>query len=392
MELSLFQYSQLTCIAATLILAFAMIFIGNRKARPVQWLFLAKWAITIVLMMTGGIKLMQFAYHLVDNNPKLNIAINMTMLFATTFVLVIAFFPVAYHVTDKWKRMRLTMMVFIICSALVWIGKVSPNPLDDILLTCSIALFLFELSRITIVFVAKYRELANKNKDHHTSEERAHLSYLNFLAQGVIFLSLFSLLYAVLAFWSQNSMAFFNFASLLLWVYLFAAIVNVIINYNPDATHEAPQPMIDDEKPIETRLPLKQQTRPSEPESQEPHVELNQLVINRLDKHIKTLIDEKFYCSHGITMESLAKQLNTNRSYLSRYINITYGCSFNTWLTQLRINEASQLLIDSPTLSIDKIALMVGFASRSHFMSSFKATKGVTPGKWREQNSSQSTN
>lgn len=385
MELSLFQYSQLSCIATTLILAFAMIFIGNRKARTLQWLFLAKWAITIVLALICGIKLMQFIYHLVDDNPKLNIAINMTMLFATTFSLVIAFFPAVFNITDKWNRMRLTMKVFIVCCALVWIGKVCPHPLDDIILACSIALFLFELSRITTVFAAKYRELVNKNKQQHTSEELAHLSYLNFLAQGVIFLSLFSLLYAVLALWSQNSMAIFNFASLLLWVYLFAAIVNVIINYIPDEKPAGAPSTTNDAETIETnQIPTQDATRDSLVENKSKS-ELSKLVISRLEKKINTLVDEKFYCTHGITMDSMAQQLNTNRSYLSRYINTTYGCSFNTWLTQLRIDEATRLLVDSPTLPMDKIALMVGFSSRSHFMSLFKASKGVTPGAWREQ-------
>ena len=85
-------------------------------------------------------------------------------------------------------------------------------------------------------------------------------------------------------------------------------------------------------------------------------------------------------------MNQVAEQLGTNRTYLSRYINDTSGCNFNSWLTRLRIEEAKRLLISSPTLSLDKIAMKVGFASKSHFMSSFKSFVGTTPGRWREQN------
>ena len=35
---------------------------------------------------------------------------------------------------------------------------------------------------------------------------------------------------------------------------------------------------------------------------------------------------------------------------------------------------------------IDSIAKMTGFASKSHFINSFKASERITPGKWRENN------
>ena len=85
-------------------------------------------------------------------------------------------------------------------------------------------------------------------------------------------------------------------------------------------------------------------------------------------------------------MIQMAQLLSTNRTYLSQYINTRYGCSFNTWLTQLRLTEAKRLLASSPTLPIDSIAKMTGFASKSHFINSFKASERITPGKWRENN------
>ena len=384
MDFTLYQYSLISCIVATLVLAFAMMFIGNRKARTLQWLLWAKWAISIVLLLEGCVALVQYVFHLSDNYPNVNTAVNVTMLFAASLILIVAFFPIAYNVADMWKRIRLSLSVFIVSCALTWASAGLSSPLDGILLVCAIALFLFELSRITIVFNAKFKQLTSMAvKQQQTSEESAYLSYLHFLARGVLLLALYAALFAVLALWSQNTMAIFNFASLLLWIYIFVAIVNVIINYNPNEDPESLQMVVTEANAnpiahLESKLATLKQ--------EDARFELNQLVINLLEKKINAMVEEKFYCTHGITMDSMAQQLNTNRSYLSRYINLTYGCSFNTWLTRLRIDLAAQLLIDSPTLSLDKIAHMGGFASRSHFMSSFKATKGDTPGRWRELN------
>lgn len=84
-------------------------------------------------------------------------------------------------------------------------------------------------------------------------------------------------------------------------------------------------------------------------------------------------------------MAQVAQQLGTNRTYLSRYINGCYNCNFNAWLTRLRIDEARRLLVASPTLSIEKVSMALGFSSKSQFINSFKAQEGIPPGQWREQ-------
>jgi len=391
--MSLYQYSQLSCIVATSVLAIALMFIGNNKAREQQWIFRAKWAVIIVFLLVCGLTLVQFTCSLDEIYPKINTAINVTSLFAMAYILALAFFPVVHNTTIVWSKMRITLIVFLISTTLAWTAVACEAPLDGLMLTCSIALFLCELSRITITFVAKYRSHSyNTNKSRNSGKCDSQRPSTCILARAIAALSLFALMYTLLGLWNQSLMAFFNFVALILWVYIFVAIINVMINYAPNYDLDIPSPATKSNK--ETTLNQPDDSQPSHPSTSTQEgqkSDLNQLVINMLESKIDSLVKEKFFCSHTITMDSIAQQLNTNRSYLSRYINLTYGCTFNTWLTQLRVDEAAQLLIDHPTLPLDKIALMVGFSSRSHFMSSFKAAKDVTPGQWREHHARAAT-
>lgn len=85
----------------------------------------------------------------------------------------------------------------------------------------------------------------------------------------------------------------------------------------------------------------------------------------------------------GITIEQAAREMGTNRSYLSKYLNEVCHVTFYEWVAQMRINEAKSLLLDERDQSIEKISSMVGFSSPSTFSSTFKRMVGVSPNQWR---------
>lgn len=95
--------------------------------------------------------------------------------------------------------------------------------------------------------------------------------------------------------------------------------------------------------------------------------------------------DESIIFDESLTMEKLAKKLNTNRTYLSEAINLGYEMSFSKWINQIRINKACDLLLDSTNdkYSLEAIAGMVGFTSISSFNTNFKKNTGITPSYFR---------
>lgn len=91
--------------------------------------------------------------------------------------------------------------------------------------------------------------------------------------------------------------------------------------------------------------------------------------------------DKSVYCDADFSLEKLAAMINTNRTYLSRVINDSFGNNFKTFINGYRIKEARKMLSDSEykKYSIESISIMVGFKSKSQFNIIFKEITGVTP-------------
>ena len=92
---------------------------------------------------------------------------------------------------------------------------------------------------------------------------------------------------------------------------------------------------------------------------------------------------EKPYCNPDFQLTDLRQVLPLNRSYLSRFINTEYGCSFYQWVNGLRVAEAKRLMTEQPDLKIQDIADRCGFSSRRVFSQIFTRETGTTPTEWK---------
>jgi len=103
-------------------------------------------------------------------------------------------------------------------------------------------------------------------------------------------------------------------------------------------------------------------------------------------KFKKLLETNKLYAQKGITINDVADMLEINRTYLSQAINSDLSTNFNQLINEYRVKEAIRLLTDpNQQLSIEGIAISVGFSSKSSFNPAFKKFTGVTPSFFREQ-------
>ena len=106
-------------------------------------------------------------------------------------------------------------------------------------------------------------------------------------------------------------------------------------------------------------------------------------LITELEKWV---FDKELYKQPHLTIERLAKKLNTNRTYLSEAINSHYQTNYSTWINQIRIEAARKMLAAAEYnhYSIEGIAQLVGYTSISSFNSSFKRVTGLTPSQFRK--------
>lgn len=78
------------------------------------------------------------------------------------------------------------------------------------------------------------------------------------------------------------------------------------------------------------------------------------------------------------TVETLARQVCTNRFKLHQGFHQVYGTTPFGYLRDCRLMQARKLLMTS-TLSVEAIAAKVGYASRSHFAIAFRKQMGINP-------------
>jgi AraC-like DNA-binding protein len=82
--------------------------------------------------------------------------------------------------------------------------------------------------------------------------------------------------------------------------------------------------------------------------------------------------------------EVLASALSTSHRTLQRQIKTQLGVTPTELLTMQRVEQAKELLAD-PAADLSDIALTCGYASQSHFSTSFKMSTGQTPRQWRRE-------
>jgi len=95
----------------------------------------------------------------------------------------------------------------------------------------------------------------------------------------------------------------------------------------------------------------------------------------------KMMVKDAYYKDSGLTIDSLCRKTNTNRSYLSRSIHRLYGTNFCDWVNVFRVNEAKKLIekIDENFLDLEDLAIQCGFNSVRSFSRVFKARESCTP-------------
>ncbi len=96
--------------------------------------------------------------------------------------------------------------------------------------------------------------------------------------------------------------------------------------------------------------------------------------------------EEKLFLQSDLTLEKLAVELNVSSKHLSQVIHKKYDTNFPDFVNNFRVKEVSRLLLipEYDNYSLEGIAQLCGFKSRSVFNQAFKKFMGVTPSFYRQ--------
>ena len=91
---------------------------------------------------------------------------------------------------------------------------------------------------------------------------------------------------------------------------------------------------------------------------------------------------EKPYLNPEFRLVDLMQVLPMNRTYLSKFINVEYDCSFYQFVTNYRIEEAQRLMREHPDMKLQDVAEQSGFSSAVVFSRTFAKEIGISPTEW----------
>ncbi len=84
----------------------------------------------------------------------------------------------------------------------------------------------------------------------------------------------------------------------------------------------------------------------------------------------------------SLSIDEIARRYHYNPVYFGRLFQKYYGCSIKSYIADLRLTFAGELL-ETTSYSIDEIALQAGFGNKLQFYKKFKERFGCTPKEYK---------
>lgn len=122
-------------------------------------------------------------------------------------------------------------------------------------------------------------------------------------------------------------------------------------------------------------------------ENQEYEVLSNSIEYSKFNKLDENRIDKIFSYTlqnfkEKIFIEDVARLTNLSVTSFCRYFKITANKSYFDFLTEVRLNHACRLIVETD-YTIQHIAMDSGFENTSNFYRHFKKVKGITPKEYK---------
>jgi AraC-like DNA-binding protein len=110
---------------------------------------------------------------------------------------------------------------------------------------------------------------------------------------------------------------------------------------------------------------------------------------DRRISRVRDVLESRY--AEDVTIADVARVAGMSRVHATRQFTSAYGMPPHTYLNQVRIRHAKQLLLQG--IPAARVAVDVGFVDQSHFTRRFKRTVGVSPLAWADgRNRAGSTN
>jgi AraC-like DNA-binding protein len=100
----------------------------------------------------------------------------------------------------------------------------------------------------------------------------------------------------------------------------------------------------------------------------------------------KMILAQRF--REKLRLTDVADAVNCSPYFLCRVFNQETGLSIHQYLQRVRLFHALEQLAEQPTQDLAALALSLGFASHSHFSTTFVREFGLSPSQFRSSSTS----
>ena len=243
----------------------------------------------------------------------------------------------------------------------------------------SVILYIVNCLIHIVLFHRTYLRSVQKIEQYYDEEENNKMKWIRFCYVMMMLTQMFVLVYMLLP---RGFMKVYTIWYALFMLYFSANFISFLGSNKLLLDAFAYKTLSGQEiiQRIERRKRMKKGAKDSQPlESQ-----LTEQEMNKIDRSLVKWVKEKRFRAYDKTREEIAKELNTSKEMLHMFFVTRMNVDFKTWRTRLRIEEAKNLLLDNPEMSINIVAELSGFSDRSNFHRQFTKIVGCSPKQWRE--------
>lgn len=380
MELEIYQYS--LCVSLTLLLFFSFRFLFGKL--PDKQIF-RQYRISRMLM---GIALLDLAANYSVHlflTPRLAAPINAILMNLCTYWLAVWLFGSAlmmlldkrYVTRKRFIRHIAGWMAYCLVVLILWCYVPSSLLYSIVPILLAVAFCVYAVGVAHKVF-ATFRKATRKLDNYYSDDAAVYIRWMSVFTYWAV---VFGVGQGIFTFVPDRYVYLWIISAIPFYIYLYVSYANYLLMYEHVAdainTYEDKEEY-DIENVVENRDRDTGQTISSTTRISKQQEEM-------LKSNIQKWIDDKEFTKGGLTIEDIARQTASNRTYVSHFVNTHYGMSFREWINYLRLQYAKDIMLKSPDKSVAEIALESGYLSTSYFSRIFKETEGLTPGRWIEE-------
>lgn len=370
------QSFQLYSLMVATTLALVILLIRIPKTEYARRLARSKYTIAISYMIGA----FTFGYALYNNGaPMYDEFSTITMLIVVAFISITVSFSLINllmpRFIDSGKFLVSIFLVFVASVILIESFFSGNIRLHRITLYIGVALFVIQSCSLIIIFDRAYKRSIKLLEKYYDEDEEHKIKWIRFCYILTMLTAMFILVYMFLP--DKSFIRLYMFFYILYMIYFAGNYISFL------GSHKLLLDAVGHYALSEQGAIFQKKRKKGSVAEKEPEVK-SEGNFTALSKALDKWVKEKRFREYDKSREEIADELGTTKELLQIYFSDRLGMDFRIWRTELRINDAKDMLLKHKNYSINFIADIVGFSDRSNFHRQFTKSVGCSPKEWRD--------